>query len=271
MLPGLKFSTSTSAPSSRRSSTSRPAGLDRSSADRALVAVDADEVAGVAVLVEGRAPVAHLVALRRLELDDLGAVVGQDHGAVGPAEDARQVDHLQPGQRAGRPRQALAFACGQCVRHAAGFLFEDARAEFRVGLAASRRRPGRAAARVPPRRLGRLRHAAGAASKAKPVAARTLSTRLARMQAVQREARAVGMEAEDAAPGHQRLRRAAPEHAGRRDAGGRDICPRAPPARAANAPRGTGWCAARHVHERRAEGAGEAHGPAPATRRCRPG
>src|SRR3546814_13306454 len=43
-------------------------------AERALVAVHAEVVAGVAALVEGRPPVAHLVALRRLDLDDVGAV-----------------------------------------------------------------------------------------------------------------------------------------------------------------------------------------------------
>ena len=76
-------------------------GLADVERDGALVAVDADEVAGV-VVVERRAPVAHLVALRRLDLDHVGAVVGQDHRAVRAAEHARQVDHLQAGQRARR-------------------------------------------------------------------------------------------------------------------------------------------------------------------------
>ena len=66
----------------------------------ALVAIDADEVAGV-ILVKRRAPVAHLVALRRLDLDHLGAVIGQDHRAVRSAEHARQVDDLQAGERTG--------------------------------------------------------------------------------------------------------------------------------------------------------------------------
>ena len=52
--------------------------------DRAFVAVDADEIAGVA-LVERRAPVADFIALRRLDLDHVGAVVRQDHRAVRPA------------------------------------------------------------------------------------------------------------------------------------------------------------------------------------------
>ena len=54
--------------------------------ERALVAVDADEVGSVLAGIEGRAPVAHLVALRRLDLDDLGAVVAQDLGGVWPAQ-----------------------------------------------------------------------------------------------------------------------------------------------------------------------------------------
>ena len=68
--------------------------------DRALVAVDADEI-GRVLLVERRAPVAHLVAGRRLDLDDVGAVVGEDLRAIGAAEHARQIDHAQAGHCAG--------------------------------------------------------------------------------------------------------------------------------------------------------------------------
>ena len=68
--------------------------------DRALVAVDADEI-GRVLLVERRAPVAHLVAGRRFDLDDVGAVVGEDLRAIGAAEHARQIDHAQAGHRAG--------------------------------------------------------------------------------------------------------------------------------------------------------------------------
>ena len=74
-------------------------GLADVERDRLLVAVDADEVAGVRLVAERRAPVAHLVALRRLDLDHLGAVVGQDHRAVGTAEHAGQVDDLDAGER----------------------------------------------------------------------------------------------------------------------------------------------------------------------------
>ena len=69
-------------------------------ADRALVAVDADEI-GRVLFVEGRAPVAHLVACGRLDLDHVGAVVGEDLRAIGAAEHAREIDHAQARHRAG--------------------------------------------------------------------------------------------------------------------------------------------------------------------------
>ena len=57
----------------------------------ALAPVHAEEIGRVALVValqKRRPPVAHLVALRRLDLDDLGAVVGEDLRRVGPAQDA---------------------------------------------------------------------------------------------------------------------------------------------------------------------------------------
>ena len=68
--------------------------------DRALVAVDADKIRRV-FIVEGRAPVTHLVAGGRLDLDHVGAVVGEDLRAIGAAEHAREIDHAQAGHRAG--------------------------------------------------------------------------------------------------------------------------------------------------------------------------
>src|ERR1700755_1124463 len=49
--------------------------------DRAVVAVDADEIRRVLVM-ERRPPVAYLVAGRRLDLDYIGAVVGEDLRAI---------------------------------------------------------------------------------------------------------------------------------------------------------------------------------------------
>src|SRR5258708_2210758 len=68
--------------------------------DRALVAVDADEI-GRVVAVEGRSPVAHLVAGGRLDLDHVGTMVGEDLRAVGSAEHAREIDYAQSAHRAG--------------------------------------------------------------------------------------------------------------------------------------------------------------------------
>ncbi len=83
--------------------TLRPGDVE---ADRALVAVDADEVARVAVPVEGRAPVAYLVTLRRLEFYHFRPVVGEDHGAIGAAQHAGEVHDAQAGERAGTCRLA---------------------------------------------------------------------------------------------------------------------------------------------------------------------
>lgn len=69
-------------------------------ADRTLVAVGADEI-GRVVVVKRRAPVAGLVARRRLHLHDVRAVVGENLRAVGTAEHARQIDHAQSGHRSG--------------------------------------------------------------------------------------------------------------------------------------------------------------------------
>ncbi len=87
--------------------------------DAALVAVHADEVGGV-VVVERRPPVAHLVALRRLDLDHVGAVVGEDLGAVRPAQHAGQVDHLQPLQGAAGRGLGHRVSCRPVGRGAPG-------------------------------------------------------------------------------------------------------------------------------------------------------
>ncbi|KAG1076491.1 hypothetical protein G6F40_017344 [Rhizopus arrhizus] len=65
-----------------------------------LVAVHADEV-GRGVAQEGRAPAPGFIAAGRLDLQDVGAVVGQDLRAIGTAQHAGQVDHLATGKRAG--------------------------------------------------------------------------------------------------------------------------------------------------------------------------
>ncbi len=66
--------------------------------DRTLAAVEADEVAGSAAGQE-RAEPARVVAPRRLDLDDLGAQIAQDHVRERPGEHPRHVDDDDPGQR----------------------------------------------------------------------------------------------------------------------------------------------------------------------------
>src|SRR4051812_45771830 len=68
--------------------------------DRALVAVDADEVRRVLVM-ERRPPVPHLISGRRLDLYDVRTMIGEDLRAIGPAEHAREIDHAQAGHGAG--------------------------------------------------------------------------------------------------------------------------------------------------------------------------
>ena len=68
---------------------------------RALVAVHAEEIRGL-LLRERRAPGARVVArARRLDLDHVGAHVAEHHRAERPREDAREIEHAQPVERAG--------------------------------------------------------------------------------------------------------------------------------------------------------------------------
>ena len=99
--PGRRFSTRTSAPARSRRRTSAPSGVLQVEADRALVAVDRQEVgrgprAGRRVADPRRTPAARRVAVGRLDLDDVGAEVGQEHRRVGAGEDRREVDDPQP-------------------------------------------------------------------------------------------------------------------------------------------------------------------------------
>jgi len=48
--------------------------------------------------VERRSPVPDLVTLGRLDLDDLGAVIGKNLCAVGAAKDTCQIDNLEAGE-----------------------------------------------------------------------------------------------------------------------------------------------------------------------------
>ena len=147
MLPGLKFSTRTSASSSSRSSTSLPAGFERSRPTPFLLRLIADEVAGIARLVEWRAPFARLVALRRLQLDHLGAVVGQYHRAVRASEHAREIDHFEPSQRAGASRQGFAPGQRRKIVHGALFLPNTRAASASLSSISSQTAPRNSASR----------------------------------------------------------------------------------------------------------------------------
>jgi len=66
--------------------------------DRALVAVDLQEV-GALTGDEWRAPVAAAVAASRpLDLDHVRAEVGEHHGAERPGQDLGQVEHPDVGE-----------------------------------------------------------------------------------------------------------------------------------------------------------------------------
>ncbi len=83
-------------------------------ADRALVTVDADVVGGVAVM-ERRSPIADLVAHRRLELDDVGAVIREQLRREWTAKHAREIDDLHARERATR---RLGACCSvRCLGH----------------------------------------------------------------------------------------------------------------------------------------------------------
>jgi hypothetical protein len=76
----------------------RPREVER---DRAPVAVDGEEV-GRVVAVEGRPPVAGVVAeTGPLDLQDVGAEVGQHHAAVGAGEHPGQVQDAHAAERSG--------------------------------------------------------------------------------------------------------------------------------------------------------------------------
>ena len=92
-VPGRKFSTTTSAVASSRSTTSRPPGGLEVDGDAFLVAVDAQEV-GALVAQERRAPAPRVVAAAGMfELDDAGAEVAEHHRAVRPREHAGEIEN----------------------------------------------------------------------------------------------------------------------------------------------------------------------------------
>ena len=84
----------------------RAVGLLEVEPDAALVPIDREVVGRGPGLARGRrrpdprrSPAAGRVALGRLDLDDVGAQVAQQHRAVRPGQDGRAIDDAQAGER----------------------------------------------------------------------------------------------------------------------------------------------------------------------------
>ncbi len=88
----------------------------------ALVPIDREEVRRRPRPVGGgadpwRAPAARPIALGRLDLDDIGAQVAEQHGAVGPGQHGRAIDDPEAGQRSWR-RPLRPVVSGRAPDHA---------------------------------------------------------------------------------------------------------------------------------------------------------
>ena len=99
--PTRWFSTTASAPRRRVAGPRAPPPSARSSRMRPLVPVDGEVVGGRPRPVRGvadprRSPAARRVALGRLDLDDVGAEVAEEHRAERAGEDRRAVDDAMP-------------------------------------------------------------------------------------------------------------------------------------------------------------------------------
>ncbi len=84
--------------------------------DAALAAVAGVEVGRRAVGGERRPPAAGLVAAGRLDLDHVGAEVGEGLADPRPGEHPRELQHPQPGQRSFRHLASLPAGIGQARR-----------------------------------------------------------------------------------------------------------------------------------------------------------
>src|SRR5437868_2908903 len=91
--------------------------------DRALTAIGPEEKARFARQAGGE--LAEHVALRRLDLDDVGAQIGEERATVGPGEITAEIEHCdaaeRPGGLAGHARRscsriAAIFSRRRCAR-----------------------------------------------------------------------------------------------------------------------------------------------------------
>ena len=90
MIPGRKFSSTTSASAASRRTSSQPAGSREVDGDRALAGVLLAEVGALGPLAELPGD----VALGRLDLDDVGAEVGEHAAGERAGEDTAEVEDL---------------------------------------------------------------------------------------------------------------------------------------------------------------------------------
>src|SRR5436190_20468377 len=68
--------------------------------ERALVAIESEKISGFA-FDKWRAPRPRVVAVRRLDLDHVGAHVAEHHAAQRTCENAREIEHPHASERAG--------------------------------------------------------------------------------------------------------------------------------------------------------------------------
>ena len=115
---GRNFCTSTSARAISRRRISMPSRLLEVDRDRPLAAIGRDEQGGeLAGRVDRLAAAPRDVAAERLDLDHVGALVGQEHRGEGAGHHAGEVDHLNTGQG----------TCHACSRVSFRHLYEAGR------------------------------------------------------------------------------------------------------------------------------------------------
>ena len=136
MVPGRKFSTSTSDLAHRRMNSSTPRLLAQVDRHRLLVARFRQPGEGGVVPLRRRAEPAHRVARdRMLDLQHLSAVFAHDRCGVGPGEKVANVDDAHAGQR-----QGARCWQGMGIRAARGLACPSAgSARCRFALAGGRR------------------------------------------------------------------------------------------------------------------------------------
>ena len=133
--PGRKFCTNTSARRTRSSRISRPRGFRRSSAIARLPRLPFTKKAPSPPRANGR-EAQQVAEARRLHLDHLGALVGEDHRGERAGEDRGAVDDADAIERSGHGTSSGGFEAMLPRLRRAGS------------------RPGRAARRAPRRRAG---------------------------------------------------------------------------------------------------------------------